>query len=72
PRPSNKFFLYKSHERYIAKFRGGKIPRGKAHSKMAGELWHAENPDVRAHFASLAAIMSKIHGLGFPGYKYRP
>ncbi|BGP28983.1 hypothetical protein JCM10296v2_000719 [Rhodotorula toruloides] len=73
PRPDNAWICYRSakvHELKTSKT-FAKLPQADV-SKLVGQLWREEAPDVRRHYELEAARRKKEHKEAYPDYVYRP
>ncbi|KAH6600617.1 hypothetical protein BASA50_002182 [Batrachochytrium salamandrivorans] len=74
PRPANSFLLYRAEMQAVVRKQYGSSEKvnNNAISKIVGELWRKESPEVKASYAARAAEVKRAHALQFPGYKYTP
>lgn len=74
PRPANSFILYRreKHVEIMAQYKAGKSLNNNVISKIVANMWRAETPEVKAHFAEKASAEKQAHMLKYPDYKYRP
>ncbi|KAL6698889.1 hypothetical protein J3F84DRAFT_237336 [Trichoderma pleuroticola] len=71
PRPRNSFMLYRQfHQSAVAKDnKGSSNPEI---SKIIGTMWKRLADDERKIWTELAEEEKKMHGLKYPGYRYKP
>ncbi|KAJ5775799.1 uncharacterized protein N7511_000810 [Penicillium nucicola] len=70
-RPMNSFMLYRSFYSERIKQLAG-VNNHQAVSKIAGQGWNSEPPDVRKKYADLAKLERDAHAAAHPEYKYSP
>ncbi|GBC04465.1 hypothetical protein RclHR1_00570021 [Rhizophagus clarus] len=71
PRPQNPFILYrrdkvKKHKNEYVGLRSAKV------SKIIGEMWNDEAPEVKTLFEALARLSEKVHSRRHRDYRYQP
>ncbi|KAL6832476.1 hypothetical protein V8C40DRAFT_137607 [Trichoderma camerunense] len=71
PRPRNSFMLYRQyHQSAVAKDnKGSSNPEI---SKIIGTMWKRLGEEERRVWTELADEEKKMHGLKYPGYRYKP
>ncbi|GAA6001630.1 hypothetical protein JCM10207_002239 [Rhodosporidiobolus poonsookiae] len=73
PRPANAWICYRSarvHE-LKASTEYAKLPQADI-SKIIGQLWRSEPPEVRRRYELEAQVKKELHRQQFPDYVYRP
>ena len=70
PRPKNPFILYRSHHAKELLSKNGK--NNQTVSKIAGQMWKNETPEVKKKFQKLAAKEKKRHAEKYPNYIFNP
>ncbi|GAA5988844.1 hypothetical protein JCM11641_005039 [Rhodosporidiobolus odoratus] len=74
PRPANAWICYRSarvQELKSSSSRYSKLPQADI-SKIVGQLWRSEPPEVRRQYEQMAEQNKKEHSEKYPGYVFRP
>ncbi|KAG6827520.1 hypothetical protein H0H92_011461 [Tricholoma furcatifolium] len=73
PRPPNAFIIYRSQMLHSLPAPPPDTTRKQAEvSRLLGEMWRNEAPEVKADFQKRAATRKREHEFAYPGYKYAP
>jgi len=72
PRPPNQFILYRKDKHAEIVARDGRALANNEISKLVGEMWRTESPEVKAQYAVRALAAKNDHRAAYPNYKYQP
>ncbi|RIA92984.1 high mobility group box domain-containing protein, partial [Glomus cerebriforme] len=72
-RPQNPFILYRrdKFEKHKTEYKRKGLNQAEI-SKILGEMWSNEKPEVKELFRALGRLAEKIHTDEYKNYKYEP
>ncbi|KAJ5555549.1 High mobility group superfamily [Penicillium sp. DV-2018c] len=71
PRPPNCFILYRKAHHHIVKEANPGLSNNEI-SRILGDRWNNERPEVRARYTRLAETLKREHAIKHPDYQYAP
>lgn len=72
PRPLNSFMLYRQAYKERIKKWGEQGNNNQLISRVAGESWNMEPPEIKDFYAKVSIIERDNHAAAFPEYKFAP